>query len=110
MQRKMKVSDNSSVVKDFVTVAFAEDMELAKQYKELLENNEIQVHIKRQSGMTESGFSDIAITVPEEALDEAHSLITERAGYDDFFEMALDDGCQQFDTYDYEADQDDELY
>ena len=110
MQRKSKGNGSSAAVKDFVTVAFAEDMELARQYKELLEDNQIEVCIKRQPDMAESGFSDIAITVPEESLDEAHSLITERAGYDDFFDMTFDDDCQRLNDCDFEIDEDDDLY
>ena len=110
MHRKNKENGKSGAVKDFVTVAFAEDMELAHQYKELLEDNQIEVRIKRQPDMAESGFSDIAITVPEEFLDEAHSLIAERASYEDFFDMTLDDECQRLDDYDFELDEDEEVY
>jgi hypothetical protein len=110
MQGKRKESSKTSAVKDFVTVAFAEDMELARQYKELLEDNQIEVQIKRQPDMAESGFSDIAIAVPEESLDEAHHLIAERASYDDFFDMTFDDERQGFDVYECESDEDDELF
>ena len=46
--------------------------------------------IKRQPEMSENGFSDIAIRVPESLLDEAHALISEQASYDDFFDMMFD--------------------
>ena len=109
MQRKTQKQD--AVVRDFVTVAFAEDMELARQYKELLEDNEISVKIKRQPEMAESGFSDIAIVVPEDSLDEAHALISERASYDDFFDMVMDDlTSESLDGLEFEVDEDDDLY
>lgn len=109
MQRKSKT--NSKTVVDFVTVAFAEDMELARQYKELLEDNEIIARIKRQPNMAESGFSDIAILVPEESLDEAHALISERASYDDFFDMAFEGPESDHIEYsDFEPEEDDDLY
>ncbi len=76
---------------DLVTVAFAEDMDLAKQYKEMLAEHEIPVAIKRQPEMAQNGFSDIAILVPESLLDEAHSLISEESSYDDFFDMVFGD-------------------
>lgn len=109
MQRKSKQNNKSVVAEDFVTVAFAEDMELARQYKEMLDDNGIQVRIKRQPSMAESGFSDIAITVPEEFLDEAHTLISEKASYDDFFDMCFHDECEKIDSFDFDID-DDELY
>jgi hypothetical protein len=112
MPRKDKKQNaTNTIVKQFVTVAFAEDMELAKQYQELLETNGIDAKIKRQQEMTESGFSDIAILVHEESLDEAHSLISERANYEDFFEMVLDDqDYEQIDSSAFENDEDDDLY
>lgn len=73
----------------YVTVAFAEDIDLAREYVDLLERNEISAAIKRQPEMAESGFSDIAIQVPEDCLDEAHKLISQQAAYDDFFDQAF---------------------
>lgn len=109
MQRKGKTSGKTVV--DFVTVAFAEDMELACQYQELLEGNEISTKIRRQPNMAESGFSDIAIMVPEESLDEAHALISERVNYDDFFDMAFEGSdTDRIDYSEFEIDEDDDLY
>jgi len=112
MQRKNRKQNNShATVTDLVTVAFAEDMELARQYQELLEDNGISARVKRQPEMAESGFSDIAIMVPEESLDEAHTLIAERSSYDDFFDMVMDDGgSESLDQLQYEMDEDDDLY
>ena len=111
-KRAKKESGNAATVKDFVTVAFAEDMDLAKQYKQLLAENEIPASIKRQPEMAQNGFSDIAILVPESLLDEAHSLISEQASYDDFFDMMFDHADDEpadlgeglEDYYDDEAD------
>ncbi|MCK5784448.1 MAG: hypothetical protein KAH06_08370 [Desulfobacterales bacterium] len=111
MRQEDKANCKSTDVKEFVTVAFAEDMELAKQYQELLRNNEISARIKRKPEMAQSGFSDIAITVPEDSLDEAHALISEKASYDDFFDMVFDDQeGQQLDYSDFETQEDDDLY
>ena len=111
MRREGKESCKKTDVKELVTVAFAEDMELAKQYQELLRNNEISSRIKRQPEMAQSGFSDIAIMVPEDSLDEAHALISEKASYDDFFDMILDDQDGDSINYsDFETEEDDDLY
>lgn len=108
MHRKGK--SNKTVV-DFLTVAFAEDLELARQYKELLESNEIPAKIKRQPNMAESGFSDIAIMVPEEALDEAHALISERVSYEDFFDAAFEEPDDVRLSYsDFNTEEDEDLY
>lgn len=94
----------TAAIKDFVTVAFAEDMDLAKEYKQLLAEHEISAVIKRQPEMAQNGFSDIAILVPESLLDEAHELISEEASYDDFFDMLFEDAdsrdCSDFDGFD----------
>ena len=111
MHREGKENCKTADVREFVTVAFAEDMELAKQYQELLRNNEIGARIKRQPEMAQSGFSDIAIMVPEDSLDEAHALISEKASYDDFFDMVFDDqDCDRIDYSDFEIEADDDLY
>ncbi len=94
-KRAKNQTGRPSAVKDFVTVAFAEDMDLAKQYQELLSEHEIPAMIKRQPEMSQNGFSDIAILVPESLLDDAHSLISEQASYDDFFDMMFDHGADE---------------
>lgn len=94
----------SPAVMHFVTVAFAEDADLARQYLDLLERNEIMAVIKRQPEMADSGFSDIAIQVPEESLDEAHKLISQQAAYDDFFDTAFN----ALDEYDSLSPEDDD--
>ncbi|OQY05965.1 MAG: hypothetical protein B6I25_04930 [Planctomycetales bacterium 4572_13] len=111
MRQESDKNCKSAGIKELVTVAFAEDMELAKQYQELLENNEISAKIRKQPEMAESGFSDIAIMVPEDSLDEAHVLISERARCDDFFDMVLDDqDGERFDYSDFKIKDDDDLY
>lgn len=95
MSRKAKNENkNSSTVQELVTVAFAEDLELAQEYKQMLADNEIPAVIRRQPEMAQNGFSDIAILVPEDCLDDAHMLISEQAAYDDFFDMAFGDSAQ----------------
>jgi hypothetical protein len=78
-------------LKEFVTVAFAEDMDLAKQYKKLLIDDDIPAVIKSQSESS-SGFPGIAVMVPEDHLDEAHVLIESQGTYAaDFYEVAFQD-------------------
>ena len=88
-------------MKEFVTVAFAEDMELAKDYKKLLNDDNIPVAIKDQPDSS-SGYHGIAVLVPEEYLDEAHVLIESQGVYTDFYDMVFADN----DSEDWDIDED----
>ncbi len=88
--RRKKQNKNGVSLKEFVTVAFAEDMELARQYKKLLEENEIPAAI-RNGEETSRDFKGVAVMVPEDFLDEAHVLIESQGSYDDFYENAFRD-------------------
>ncbi len=82
-------SNIKSIEKDFVTVAFAKDWEMASEYKDLLTENQMPVIIKE----IEDAFPDhatFAVTVSEENLDEAHVLIQSQDAYNDFFDLTLD--------------------
>ena len=75
-------------MKGLVTVAFAEDIELATQYKELLNNNDIPAAIKTRPD-PEVSFQGIAVMVPEDYLDEAHVLIEDQNSIGDFYDLAF---------------------
>ena len=77
-------------VKEFVTVAFAEDMDLAKEYKRLLAKEDIPVPIKNPQDS--QGYSGIAVMVPEDDLDRAHYLIVSHDQYDDFYDTVFNSG------------------
>ena len=102
--RKSKKSLTEIAIDELVTVAFAEDMDLAKQYKELLHDNGIPALIKKQQSTVE-GFNGIAILVPEDDLDEAHVMIEQQSAVDDLFGSVF--GDQDYDDVEpdfYEAD------
>ena len=80
--------------RDLVTVAFAEDMDLAKQYKKMLNDNDIPAAIKQEQS-TKKTFAGIAVVVPEDYLDEAHVMIEEQGSNDSFYDLAF-----QEDDYD----------
>jgi hypothetical protein len=83
--RNIKGSGKSSL-KDYVTVAFAEDLELARQHKQMLEENGIPSVVKPPEG--DSGSSPgIAVLVSEEDLDQAHDLIASQASFEEFFDV-----------------------
>lgn len=93
--RRKKKETMQASLKEFVTVAFAEDIELAKEYKQLLNEGDIPAVIKAQQDAG-SGFPGIAVMVPEDHLDEAHVLIESQGAYNDFYDMVFHDGDDEF--------------
>ncbi len=81
---------STSNVRDFVTVVLTEDIEQARQSRELLRSNEIPAIIKKNTTGNLGGPS-IALLVPEDFLDEAHVLIESQNAYDDFYDLAFED-------------------
>jgi hypothetical protein len=95
-----KKQSSRTPLKEFVTVAFAEDMDLAKEYKKLLSDENIPVAVKGQSDS--AGLPGIAVMVPEEFLDEAHVLIESQGAYNDFYDMVF--GETDFDDEEFDDD------
>ena len=89
-KEKRSSAGNTSNVRDYVTVVLTEDIEQARQSRELLRNNDIPAVIKKSSG-GDLGALSIAVMVPEDFLDEAHVLIESQEAYDDFYDIAFDD-------------------
>ena len=89
---------------EFVVVAYAEDLEQARNYETLLKNNDIETIVKeRHDKSTET--KTIAVMVPEDSLDEAHVVIESQDAYDDFYDYALEDEKDDdFDTDFYDED------
>lgn len=109
-----KTRKRTTVLKDYVTVAFAEDIELAREYGKLLAEHDIPSVIKNLSRSQHDDHSTgIAVMVPEESLDEAYVLISEEASYDDFFDAAFGEhgfsGFEQRDPSFYD-DEEEDLY
>ncbi len=99
MAKRSKKNQNSqSNLKDFVVVAFVDDIEQAREYETLLKANDIPAVINEQYEQS-SGTKGIAIMVPEDFLDEAHVVIESQDAYDDFYDFALEDeGDEDFGT------------
>jgi hypothetical protein len=76
-------------VKEYVVVAFVDDMDQAREYETLLRLNDIPAVIKEQLDPTDDGKA-VAIMVPEDFLDEAHVVIESQDAYDDFCDYAMD--------------------
>jgi hypothetical protein len=95
-RRSKKGHKSQAKVEGYVVVAFAEDIEQAREYKSLLEANDIPAVIKEQEDPT-IGSEEITVMVAEEFLDEAHVIIESQNAYDDFYDLAMDDDGDDFD-------------
>ncbi len=104
-RQEKKQQQSQTSLKEFVTVAFAEDVELAKQYKKLLNDNNIPAAIKPQPDNS-GKFPGVAVMVPEDNLDEAHILIESEGSYNDFYDMVFHDQDQDDLENDSEYDED----
>ena len=100
-KRSKKVHRSQAKLQGYVVVAFAEDMEQAREYKTLLEVNDVAAIISEQQEQS-LGSKEIAVMVPEDFLDEAHVIIESQHTYDDFYDFAVED--------EDDGDFDDELF
>ena len=89
-KRSKKAQKSQAKLVNFVVVAFAEDLEQAREYKTLLETNDIPAIISEHEEQP-IGSKEIAVMVSEEFLDEAHVIIESQHAYDDFYDFALED-------------------
>ena len=100
-KRSKKGQRSQAKLQGYVVVAFAEDMEQAREYKTLLEVNDVAAIISEQQEQS-LGSKEIAVMVPEDFLDEAHVIIESQHTYDDFYDYAVED--------EEDGDFDDELF
>jgi len=89
-KRSKKGHRSQAKMQGYVVVTFAEDLEQAREYKTLLEVNDVSAIISEQQEQSLDS-KEIAVMVPEEFLDEAHVIIESQQAYDDFYDYALED-------------------
>jgi len=103
-KRPKKPDKSQSKLQDFIIVAFAKDMEQARDYEALLKNNDIPATTREQDEQS-TNTKGIAVMVPEDFLDEAHVVIESQDAYDDFYDSALEDEAEDdFDSALFEDD------
>ena len=96
-KRSKKAHKSHANIEGYLVITFADDFEQAREYKTLLEANDIPAIISEHNEES-LGTIEIAVMVPEEYLDEAHVVIESQQAYDDFYDFALeDDGEEDFD-------------
>jgi len=103
-KRSKKGHRSQAKLQGYAVVTFAEDLEQAREYKTLLEVNDVSAIISEQQEQS-LGSKEIAIMVPEDCLDEAHVIIESQQAYDDFYDIAVEDeGDGDFDDELFEED------
>jgi hypothetical protein len=105
-KRSKKAQKSQANLQGFVVVAFANDLEQAREYETLLKVNDIPVVVSTQENPS-VGAKEIAVMVPEDHLDEAHVIIESQDAYDDFYDLALEgeeEGDGDFDSDLFEDD------
>ena len=85
-----KGNRGNSRVKEYVVVAYVDDMEQAREYETLLRLNDIPAVIREQLDGGADGKA-VAIMVPEDFLDEAHVVIESQDAYVDLCDFSMDD-------------------
>jgi hypothetical protein len=107
-KHRKKSQQSSTSLHEFVTVAFAEDMELAKQYKKILNESDIPVIIRDTHESAQA--PGIAVMVSEDHLDEAHVLIESQSSHESFYDLELGDDFGEGIASGDDFDEDDEFY
>ncbi len=90
MKHPKKSNKGNMKVKEYVVVAFVDDMDQAKEYETLLRLNDIPAVIREQLDGGAEGKA-VAIMVPEDFLDEAHVVIESQDAYDDLCDYTMDE-------------------
>ncbi|MCF7973713.1 MAG: DUF2007 domain-containing protein [Phycisphaerae bacterium] len=80
---------------EYVAVAVLDDMAQARDYQQVLEENDIPVQLLEDYDLEGSG--NVAVMVPDENVDEALVVIESQDAYDDFYDLALDEDMVDFD-------------
>ena len=82
---------------EMVVVTFVEELENARDYQAILISNDIPSTVKNCDEEAQESRT-YAVMVPEEFLDEAHVIIESQDSYDDFYDFAIDDEDDDFDS------------
>ena len=108
-EHKFDSDNKNTALAEYITVAIAEDMELAEEYRGVLNNSDIQAVLRTQRGGN-SEILGVAVMVPEQSSELAITIIESQQAFDDFLNVAFnsndgeDDDDDYFDDFKREAD------
>lgn len=102
-KRSKKNNKSQAKVQGFVVVAFAKDMEQAREYETMLKVNDIPAVISKEHEQS-TGTLEIAVMVPEDYLDEAHVVIESQDAYDDLCDFATEKDEDEEEDFNFDGD------
>jgi hypothetical protein len=82
--------DQKSALEDYVTVAIAEDVDFANEYRDILIRHNIPAITATQKSYSMS-IIGTAVMVPESLLEQAQKLIECQQDFDNFLDDAFND-------------------
>jgi hypothetical protein len=91
----MNINDNKNdgsraSLEDYVTIAIAEDVDLANEYRDILARHEIPAVTTTQRSYS-SDILGTAVMVPEQYLEQAQEIIESQQDFDNFLDDAFND-------------------
>ena len=87
---KEQNDSSKSALHNYVTVALAEDIDLANEYRDLLAKNDIPAVTAAQKNYSSASIG-IAVMVPENLLEQAQEIIASRQEFDHFIDDAFNE-------------------
>jgi len=84
------LNNPKSALKDYVTVAIADDVDLANDYRDILIKNNIPAVTATQKSYSMAVIG-IAVMVPENLLDQAQKIVESEQDFDNFLDDAFND-------------------
>lgn len=102
-KRSKKNHKSQAKVQGFVVVAFAKDMEQAREYETMLKVNDIPAVISQEREQS-TGTQEIAVMVPEDYIDEAHVVIESQDAYDDLCDFAAEKDEEEEEDFNFDGD------
>ena len=73
---------------EYVNVAIAEDVELAREYQDVLNNSDIPAILRTQRA-SNAEILGVAVMVPEDLCEQAITVIESQQAFDDFLDVAF---------------------
>jgi len=84
------LNNAKSALEDYVTVAIAEDVDLANDYRDILIKNNIPAITATQKSYSQAVIGT-AVMVPEHLLDQAQKIVESEQNFDNFLDDAFND-------------------
>jgi hypothetical protein len=85
--------NNKAALEEYITVAIAEDIDLANEYRDILAGHEIPAVTATQRSYS-SAVLGTAVMVPEQYLEQAQEIIESQQNFDVFLDDAFNDPDQ----------------